>query len=353
MSSVRFNDPNYVKFGLVCNEFEVPEFVKEAAAASEQDFSRLAPEAFADQHNKLYPVNTKSNAWLSAAIFSYDREALSVEKRASIDVELTKAAKIWGFELPVRRQLSKEAACACVGHKIEIFNGQGKLLGTTVLEKAEHVRDTLDHLRKNASDYTYSQRRTIAMGLLQANESLGADLKKEDVDWLDATAGFGTCDWATAHKAIMKRAAWVSQTEPELEKALKKFASLFEESNYDVQPTPPQHMLQKAAELCDEFDRAYDISRKYGKDEVTPESELFHLTVRKVGEVAKEFVQLQNGKMLDRTSLLSKKASVDSFFEKHIGDKPYGTDDARMIDEITSLPRPDADAFVSFMGMGV
>jgi hypothetical protein len=94
MSSV-FNDPTHATLLKIWNEMEIPGFVKEAESINEQSFDVVAVDHYGDPANRLYPLNTKSNCWLSREHFRRDKSGLEKNAAEIIEGRINKMASFW------------------------------------------------------------------------------------------------------------------------------------------------------------------------------------------------------------------------------------------------------------------
>jgi hypothetical protein len=326
-----FNDPSYAKLLQIFQECEVPEFVKEASE-SDQDFSDVTMDWFADPVNKRYPMNNKSNTWLSREYFRKERGGLAKQAAESIEKRLDKAAVFWGLEKAAYKNI--EAPQGMI-HFVDVKH-EGHTRMSFPLKSAFQAKEACNYLKKNASKLTYDMRRTMAKGLYSAPEDFKTDLTPADEMFIEKTAGYGVSIPSKVNHAIGIRVTALGNSHPEYREKLVKLAH--ELKGTDLTPA----MLDKAASMLDLVDRATELHKSYGTGMTTPEEDLFCMTQKAAASIGHELVELTNGSRVMYSDLIEKKAQVDEFFKNVVGEIPY-SNTKDMVDIIRSLPRDDAD----------
>jgi hypothetical protein len=329
-----FNDPNHQQLARIFQELETPEFVKEAAVADEESMRGVSTDLYADPSKRLWPLNNKSNTWLSREYFKSASKDYSHKEASLIKAKIEKAARFWGLDEP--RQVAKAPT---VSHAVEIRHGDD-VVSKLDISSPVQFKEACDHLKANCSNMTYDMRRSMARGLCGAPAEYKQGMDDQTVEFLEKTAGFGMGTYPDIAEAIYKRIVCIGHTSPEMREVLVKTAHELS----TAQLTP--EMLHKTAGMLDLVDRTLELHRQYGRGMTTPEEDLFKYTQKMASTMKTRMVELANGSTVDLDLILSKKASVDGFFQKYVGEVPYGKDDTSgMVDIIRSLPRPDADAF--------
>jgi hypothetical protein len=327
-----FNDPSYAKLLQIFTECEVPEFVKEASAESDQSFSDVTMDWYADPVNKKYPMNNKSNTWLSREYFRKDRGSFSKQAAESIGKRLDKAAVFWGLEKVAYKNI--EAPKGPV-HFVEVKH-EGHTRMSFPLKSAFQTKEACEYLKKNASKLTYEMRRTMAKGLYSSPSDFKTELTPADEMFIEKTAGYGVSIPSRVNHAIGSRVTALRTSHPEYADRLVKLAH--ELKGTDLTPV----MLDKAASMLDLIDRATDLHKAYNNGLSTPEEDLFCMTQKAAESIGHELVELTNGSRVMYSDLIEKKAQVDEFFRNVVGEIPY-SNSKDMVDIIRSLPRDDAD----------
>ncbi len=333
-----FNDSNHAKLLDIFERMEVPEFVKEATVHDEQDFSEVRMDMFGDPSRRMYPLNSRSNTWLSREYFKKDRASLRKEAADAIERRIQKAAEFWKLEPSKEKERKPETPAYVVDVRHD-----GKTVMNFPLASHMECKEAVEYLRGNRSRLTYDMRVSYARGLLTAPDELRRTLSEDDELFLEKTAGFGVALPEHVNHAIATRIAAVGRTYPFYAEKLAMAAHELKDT--ELNPS----ILRKVASMLDLVDRATEMHKAYDKGLKAPEDELFSLTQKAASWMKEEIVELANGRRLSKTALLEKKVEVDSFFQNVIGEIPY-SNDTEMIDVIKSLPRDDADSLVEAIG---
>ena len=184
--------------------------------------------------------------------------------------------------------------------------------------------------------------------MVVAPDALKTELPASHSEYIHKAACLGTCVAQNAVNALYKRAAQIRINNPEGYKSLMLAAAEFDKEKGGFMPSSE---LRKVAEALDVVDRGYSFNKLYGKGFFdTPEEELFPITEKVMTKIAEEALTMTNGSVLSKSEIVDNKVKVDDFFQKYAGEIPYKGDD-EMLDVVRSLPRNDADAFESFMGV--
>jgi len=334
-----FNDPAHAKLLKIWREMEVPGFVKEAQSVDEQDFSSVTVDHFADPANRLYPVNTKSNAWLSREHFSRDKSKLEKNAAEIIGKRIKKAAAFWGLDEPIR--VREESGQPTI-HHITIDGDHDKT--KQVIDITGHYKSAAEQFVANRPSYSYDACRSFARQMLEAPADVKEPLEVETEEALCKMANYGSCMPDTARNAVFMRMCLVRKKDPEafgqLTKVAKVITGMEGLMNIDV--------LHKVARLIDAVDRTHGLHVRYGRDINPPEQELFHFTEKRASAVRDEAVVLDDGTILNRLELLSMRDRVDEYFEKIAGEVSY-EDDNQMIEALTKLHASEVPTLLNFL----
>jgi hypothetical protein len=331
-----FNDPNYSKLLDIFSTTAVPAFVKEAEVAEEQDFSTTPSDQFGDPGKRLYPLNSKSNTWLSREYFKRDKANLPKEAAEAIEARINKAAEFWGLGPAIELKYEEPAKPA---HVVEVC-AEGRPVFTVPVSSALECKEAVEHLKANRSKMPYEMRMTFARGILTAPSSLHAQLDQADMVFLEKTAGFGVAMPEQVNYAIATRIASIGHTHPFYAEKLAITAHELK-SNEELTPS----ILHKVAFMLDLVDRATDMHRAYDRGLRAPEDDLFCITQKAAEYIETEIIELANGTNLTKTKVLENKSKINEFFKNVIGEIPYSNDE-EMIAVIKSLPRNDADLLI-------
>jgi hypothetical protein len=337
--STAFNDPTHAKLIKIWHEMEVPGFVKEAASVAEQDFNVVDVQHFADPANRLYPVNTKSNAWLSREHFRRDKGTLEKQAAEIIEKRILKAAEFWGLDEPIR---IREEPNKHTIHCIEIEDDVDKQI--IKMDVTGHFKEAAERFCANRANFTYSMRRSFARGMLSAPADVKEPLDVDTEQMLCKMANYGSCTPETARDAVFLRMCLVRRKDPETFGQLVKVA----QSLQNMEGLMNIDVLHKVARLLDYVDRSHGLHVRYGRDINPPEDDLFHFTEKKASAVRDEALILSDGTILNRIELLHERDKADEYFEKIAG-KPAPEDDDGFIETVLHIPADEVPTLLNFM----
>jgi len=338
MKSNVFNDINYKKLYQASNVVALPDFVKEAPAAEEQNFDKIASDVFADNAQRRYPLDTKSNTWLSRMYFEMDKEAYDKGCAKVVSDRIDKAAKFWGINetqvLPVQEKEAYEIP----------LTSNGQVIHKVRIENSDHYKQAAEDLCKSFDKLAYRNRREYARGLYLAPDAFRGDIPEDQSEYIEKAAGFGMCTRRQVGQSILNRVCLLTNRPAYADKLTEIGTSLPEEI------TPK--LLDKVAEVLDNVDRDCDFVRYYGRGLNTPEEELFYVTEKTASLLKDEMIILSNGNAIHKTAILKDdKGVVDMFFDSYYGERPYGDDVQEKIAVIESLPAPEATALQKLTGL--
>jgi len=316
----------------------LPDYVKDAPAESEQDFSKLASEWFADASNRRYPVDSKANTFLSIMNFVLDKEAMEPWRAKAVGDRLMKEASAWGVESPV-----VPSEPEAVSHKIQL-KVAGDVAHVVDIHGKRSWKEAAEDMYSNPSKLPYGARRQLARGLLTAPVDMRAEVSEDVGRYLEKAAGFGMATKDDAASAVMDRVVMLDRENPEMTKPLRDWAGGLPDGM-----TP--EILSKTASLLDIFDRATGTNRWYRRGVETPEEMIFKYLEKDAEEMDAEAVTLMDGRVVSRTGLVNREKEIKEFMERYLGEAPWSSPD-EMVEFIETLPRPDAQALGNSVDLG-
>jgi hypothetical protein len=340
MSTNPFNDPNHAKLLKIWNEMNVPGFVKTAESVTEQDFNVVDVKHFGDPAKRLYPLNSKSNAWLSREHFNRDKEGIPKEAAEVIDARIQKAAQFWGLDQPIRKQ-DPEAPTTIFHVTIDGDHNKEK----QILDLTGHYKTACETFYENRNAYPYPVRRSFARQVLSAPADVREPLDVDIEEGLCKMANFGSCTGSAARDAVFMRMCYVKKKDPEAFGQLVKVAKHLQ----DIEGLVNIDLLHKTATLLDAVDRSNGLHVRYGRDLNTPEETLFGFTEKRASVVRDEALILADGSIVNRFELLSEKDKVNEYFTKIAGAQAIEDDDT-LVDAVMKLHESELDTFYDFVG---
>ena len=318
---------------------DLPEFVKEAAEADEDERDSLPSNCFADPANRKYAVHTKAAAYLSRLYFTKNASMYtSKEMRQSVKENLDKAAKFWELDDKYTLIEKKQEQ----GEEIPVVDYAGNKIASIPLNTPRDFEKAAIQIFENAGLFTYPQRRQAARTLLGSKFAKEAKLSDEVAENLQRAAGYGMTTKDHVLDILEKRASAYGRRSTEFSEKMMETAAKVMEAKL----TPKS--LDKVATVIDVCDHQLGLRRFYGKAPGfdAPEKQLFEYTEKLCSEVKDGFITLHNGAVIDKASLEEKK--LDQFFDQHLGEIPQAPYSEKLA-ILSSLPSPDADALVQFV----
>ena len=325
-----FGDTSYKKFMKIASEVQLPDFVKTASLEAD-GYNFYSSNVFGDPAGRKYPLNNKSNTWISREFFAHERGNYTPDVADVIDGRIQKAAAFWKLEEPTKIKAPDDEY-----HPVSAVHGE-KVIFSTKISKQGHFKEAAEYLAGNKSKMTYDMRRSFARDLLNTPEHLKCELDSGLQEYIEKAAGFGMATQPRLITAIQRRVVHVYREHPELSEKLVKMAQSLKE----IKCTPTT--LHKVAGMLDIVDRAVELHRFYDQGHKTPEEDVFSIVEKTAKAFTEEALRLQSGNIISKTALINKKAAVDEFFENYMGEVPYSSD-SEMLDVVASLPRNDASA---------
>jgi hypothetical protein len=332
----------------LCQLFEAPEFVKTASTEQRCGPEELSAHLYADPQKRLYPMHSKSAAWLSAAFFFEKRAELPQRRADQIEAKLLEAATFWGIEVQVAglkkrademahddlAKLPDEDFCWVVGRERHL-----------PLRNAAETKAAAVYLAQYRDEFAFPDRQRMARKILQKAARYGAGLGEHD-EFLERVAGFGGCSAAQAAKLVRDRATIVRGKDPELATELEKMAELIlRDPQKSRQPTS----LAKVAATIDQLDRMLHI-REYSEAVPRAEDVLFTITRKTAAAIADQHLSMTTGSVYDRDDLAGLRTrDVRRYLGDELANAVDGdgihVDGIKLAEVIPTLPLPDARTF--------
>ncbi len=337
--STAFNDPNHGKLLKIWNEMEVPGFVKTAASVTDQDFTVVDVKHFGDPAKRQYPLNSKSNTWLSREHFNRDKDGIPKKAAEVIEKRIQKAASFWGLDEPARKRQSDEQPT--IFH-VTIDGDHNK--EKQVLDLTGHYKTACEQFYANRSAYPYPVRRSFARQVLAAPSDVREPLDIEIEEGLSKMANYGSCTGSTARDAVFLRMCYVKRKDPETFGHLVKVAKHLQ----DQEGLVDIDLLHKTAAILDAVDRSHGLHVKYGKELSAPEETLFSFTEKRASTVRDQAVVLADGSIVNRLELIEHEPQVREYFTKIAGSIEYSDDDS-MVEEILRLNAHEIPVLLDFL----
>lgn len=328
-----YNDSSALRHEEICRLYGLDPTVHNIKEADDSPKARH----FGWPAAERYPIDTPERTRLS---WAYASEDAAGPMRDSILGAIKKAADFWGIELPVRKEEEKEKA-----YVIKI-SGEGWSDSYEVRNPTE-LKAIAEHVRKNASDFSYDTKLQFADSIVSAPRSLKERLDDEDVNWLRRVRGEFLTDGNCVKKACDARAHHIEDCKkPELGKIIRdlgvKAASIGE-------MTPA--LVRKAASAFDFVDRVCGLTPLYGSKMLNyPEMSIEGMTPEALKFATDNAVFTPTGRMTSRTRIAVRRNDINAFFSKVSGEDTSNLDINGIVTRMHRMTPVEADAFEALLG---
>ena len=310
-------------------EANIPEYVYDHTL---DDKDELPDSYFADSVHRLYPIHSKADTFLSAALSMKTAGDL----RPDVKQVLNEAVELWGVKDDLNEAFSqnKTASEEPSGVKINYTDGE-KVYHTTHINTPEDFSKVAWDIM-NAEKYPLSIRKETCRELLnKAGHLAGKDIKE-----LEKTAGYGTGMAYNVQDHVRNRSLLLRSTEPELSKKLNNLADkIAEVYEYIV----PKEALTKTAAFVDLVDRATGLHHQYSKGLERPE-DVYKYTVSD-GRVLKKYaVNMRNDQVLTSYDIENNFPSIQRLMDEAFDCPVSNVKEA--VEKLTDLDSVAADLVV-------
>lgn len=316
---------------------EFPEFVK--TASESEDVKELPSRLFADPVNRVYPIHTKSDAWLSKAYFDkFASEHYNDQEREQIQENFATVAPLWGLgveksaaevcpgcgkedcecqtcedcgEKPCKCSHSKEAS----GVKIE-FTMQGESHAETYVSNSDELHKLAEDIIGNTEKYPWEMRKNVSRQVLAAAPTVKAKFSAPMEVLLQKSSGYGVGELDDTLVAIRQRKQAV-RSHPEMQEKLGELEEACKTVSKSGLLDP--EMLDKTASVLDMIDRFADLHLRYKEGFDAPEKQIYKTTPRHMDDFENRSVKLANGQYVAKEALET--PYVVSFVNRFLGQK--------------------------------
>lgn len=343
--------------------YPFPDFVKTASQESSLSVPPGTPvSACADPGNKQFWCHTKAACWLSHLFYQEKKAEFHPKNRAQIEKRLDSYAAFHGIKAACDRikarwaELHKTAEAQLPDSVYAyVWTGENGVKDRHLpLRTRMEVKAAAEYVHTYRDNFPLSVRRTMCQKILEKAASMGASVGGH-TEFLERQVGRGVCDPADIVEMIEKRAMLVPPsagvTYDEDGKPQEGLRKHFQKMAASVKATPrvflqPETLI-KMAETLDQLDRSLGLTARYGKDLERPEDVIFKSTFGKVASDLAQHVATTSGKLYEKAALTKiALADVEELFGTDFADRiktPLGAIDAeKMAEEVSTLPRPDA-----------
>ena len=327
----------------ISDAYGLPDYVKQAEDVfTKEAADKLPDELFADPINRVYPIGSKADVWLSAAYFA---------KTASDD----------GYPEVLRDHIRGviKSAAAAYGILEDVEAIMEKIETPPVEKKAEDddsnygdpetrmypmfddygVKMAGQHFAENRHCYPPELRRRIACNILRK----AAEYRLDIPDEVRREAGIGMprIDFMSIQLVDRARRA----PDEKLAETMMEFNNgLLTASMDELMKT-----LEKTAEVVAEFDRVTGLDTQYGQTVLAPADFLYDISPKEAQSYVDDTVQLGKyhfsvQKLAELPEEVYSRALGSDFCSRvKVAEK---IDATKLADELNSLPIPDRNALL-------
>ena len=328
-----YNDSNALRHEEICLLYGLDPHVHNIKEAEDAPRARLYgwPEA------ERYPLDTPGRTMLS---WAYANEDMEDSERDRVLGNIKKAADFWKIRLPERHEEKAEDA-----KYVLKISGEG-WEDSYRLNTAAEVKSIVDHVRKNASDFSYKTRLQYADGIVGAPRELKKTLSDDDVEWIRRVKGEILTDGASVKRACDERASCMEQMgHPELGEVFRNVAANVKDT--DVVDVP---FLRKVASAMDLADRTVGADVLYGSVLRMPEFSVEGYTPEQIKKANEDMAVIDESHVTSRNRVAMHRDKVDDFFMKIAGEDTRSLSLDAMVKRLQSMDAVERDAFDDILG---
>lgn len=336
-----YNDPYEIEFARISKVYGLGEDfnAKQASdpAPSFQDYAY--PEKL------LYPIDTPERTTLSWC-YAKESKELPVEVRSRVYDAIKQAADFWEIELPTRMEEVDEDALDPIVLKVA---SEGKE-DTYTIDRPEGIRQVVDQITKNASDFTYDTRRQLAEQVLSAPTCMKVRLNVADIQRLQKIAGDMLVTGVDVKNACTVRARVLEH------EGAHTFAEAVKEAG-DVTKGDAilsKSALVKVARVIDYATRAAGLKEASDDPNLPLVEDMFRgVPAMELQRFNDSVIALKTGSAVFKSSITRNREAVNEFFSKLAGEDVSTLNDIDLFTRIENCDEIESDAFTNITGLTV
>ena len=245
-------DPTFAGLKAIVDERPALSEMVKTAAVGEDERKALPLTAFADPHNRMYPVHTPAQALLSRAY---------LEKEASVDPavmgRVNAALDLYGVGLP---GLTRVKQAAVEDEPVYLLPGTKQF----EFSKTASVKDASEAVLRHSKKLSPSSLASAATTLVKEAAARGQGVPLDIL----AQAGLVQCD-------LEKAAEWIEARGAACPKAATVYSKLAQGVR-TLPSTTERADLVKVAGVIGKLDKEFGLAKHYGKKLPNPQSTVFN-----------------------------------------------------------------------------
>jgi hypothetical protein len=346
----QLTDSSLSKLRFLSKLYELPDFVKQAALPSSDEYRELPSTVFADLRNRRYPIDTKAATWLSKAYFNHFKEGHSPAQESEISTRLGEAFLFWGLDAlekqardPELLRVQQDGPDKTAAWNIEYIL-KGEKLAESAVSTPEDLNKVAEDLLQHRNKYPYEMRCNVSRQILGAPEGLRTRIMPDTEQQLHKMAGLGLSTLADTMETLRERAVIYQQRFPEFTEKLGSIKDCVASS--ERRGIIPPDMLHKLAGLLDAMDRLAGLHARWSnKGFEPPENHLFRFTQKDADSFKKEAICLANGWAVLKQDLHS--VDTAGFLGDYFGEQ-YDSSE-KLYGKVASLNSKESDLLLQFI----
>ena len=349
------DDKNRTELVKIAQQYDLPDFVKQADLDATMNPGTIAVTAYADPVRKKFACHSKAAAWLSAAYFHDKAAEYHIKDRQKIAERLEKFAEYFGIQKQYKELIKKseevkesnalpDSAYAYVWSSEDGTKERYYPLDTTA-----NIKVAAEWLFKEKDAMPFRDRNVIANKILDKAASYGAALGESLTDFVEKQAGHGIPDPPELYTMIERRSK-LAKTQNHRDALMKLATAVKGTPRVALQPNE----LIKLATTLDIADHAIGLKGKYTDLLPRPEDVIFKVTYTKAASDHTKLCALQTGSIYDKTQLSKlAKEDVEGLFGTDFANEVcvgLEVDSEKLAEVAHTLPRPDAELLEALLG---
>lgn len=368
-------DKNGAELVMLAKQYDFPAFVKQADLQQTMNPGRLQVHLYADPRagREQFPCHTAASTWLSTLYFTekraefHPKDAIQIENRLNHYINYWRIKEAADYIKQQWEKLHKQADDKLPDSMYAYVwtNDNGQKERRLRLKTAAEVKAAADWLFNYRDRIAYTDRNKIAVRVLEKAASYGARLG-DKLEFIEKQAGRGVGHPDEIIAMIEGRARLLPPDrgvtvklaeDGKEERTLGLKDHFFKMANM-IKKAPRKalqpDMLVKLCETIDILDRQQNFTPRYLTGLVRPEDVIFKSTFAKVAEDLTKIVATTSGKVYEKESFAKLAISdIESLFGTEFADrvttKLGELDPEKMAEEVSTLPRPDAELLDSLL----
>lgn len=318
----------------------IPDYVMNSEPVTKDAASLMPSRQFADDANRLFPLDTPADTWLSAAYFAKNAEE-AVPKKAMREYVLGRiknAAAVFDISEDVEKIVAavKADSAEKQAEDDDSFYGWPSERKYPMFD-SDGVKKAAAYFEENKYLYPRAMRKTIANAIMRKAGEYAVELP----DGIRKSAGAGFPSREAIAAELLHRGEMTS--DPQVAVAIGSIV----EKVATIGADELIKELDKVAELIENADRLSGVAEKYGKGVLSPDELMFDMDPKEAESLISDSVEL--GKSVFSLKKLAE--LPETVFSDVLGDafservKTAGKiDPEKLGDELHSLPLPDKNA---------